>query len=813
MRFARCVSAVPAVLCSLLAACGGGGGGSGSSSSGGSPPVNTTPPTATISAVAPAQRVTNQPVTFTGTGTTVTSGALTYSWNFGDGTTGTGAVASHSYSTHGDYTVTLTVRDAGGLTTTATQSISLLAPPATPTVVALPVAGTPNSIIQLTAAATDPQGGALTYTWDFGDGSTGTGATSSHAYSAPGNFTVRATATNALGLSSTSSPVGVAIAWLPISARPNLFILNAGHLTGQTMFAGTAFIEPNGLPYTLEYDFGDGATTTVSDANRRVHHTYASAGTYTVRTIARSAAGENTSFQRTVEVQAPPAMPPVVTSNTLEPFCSGPFCGAADAASYSGSGLGVWRYHNPANTDATVDVSIGNLREGLSATLVFSNGRKLPTSLPSPGTQKLAGSSHESMQESNRRFAQSLARGGIAPGAAPAPNVVQAAAPPVGATRTWREMPYTGQTYNMRVVATCTFSTGRNAVIWLDADQLESGAISPARGEELAATLCGPHGAYERLIALTGEDLWGPAAAASPHLIQDTPELQDLHIVAPGVPASTPFSGYFAAFNMNTTAFDPTSNAALSVVLNGGVLASRGAEDPTTRNTMIHELRHLANFYQRSLARGAYHATWLEEMSAMLAEDLISPLTSPQSRTSSRIAGYASWTAGFDLLGWTHPQGQSYNMAGAFGAFLHRRYGAGLDVELKTLCADSGSPESSYDCIDDYITRHGGVGFEDEFARMGASTLGFSPGTHLPAGFGYPGLVIADAPLEPVSNFYAESPFNPAPLPVTPVFGRTMQTFSRDYIDAGQTTFHRTGVVVPAGTTLLVVVAGPPPQP
>jgi hypothetical protein len=42
---------------------------------------------------------------------------------------------------------------------------------------------------RFTAAATDPDGDTLTYRWDFGDGSTGTGALVEHAYSSAGTYT------------------------------------------------------------------------------------------------------------------------------------------------------------------------------------------------------------------------------------------------------------------------------------------------------------------------------------------------------------------------------------------------------------------------------------------------------------------------------------------------------------------------------------------------------------------------------------------------------------------------------------------------
>ncbi|MEV8419132.1 carbohydrate-binding protein, partial [Streptomyces niveus] len=50
--------------------------------------------------------------------------ALTYSWNFGDGTTSTAANPSHTYTTNGTFRPTLTVRDPEGLTGTASLVVT-----------------------------------------------------------------------------------------------------------------------------------------------------------------------------------------------------------------------------------------------------------------------------------------------------------------------------------------------------------------------------------------------------------------------------------------------------------------------------------------------------------------------------------------------------------------------------------------------------------------------------------------------------------------------------------------------------------------
>jgi PKD repeat protein len=67
-------------------------------------------------------------------------GALTHHWEFGDGTTATGATVSKTYAQSWTYTVTLTVTDLAGaastVTTTVTTTVNVVDVPPTATLVA-----------------------------------------------------------------------------------------------------------------------------------------------------------------------------------------------------------------------------------------------------------------------------------------------------------------------------------------------------------------------------------------------------------------------------------------------------------------------------------------------------------------------------------------------------------------------------------------------------------------------------------------------------------------------------------------------------
>jgi PKD repeat protein len=129
--------------------------------------------------------------------------ALTYAWTFGDGATGSGVTASHIYAAAGTYTVTLTVTDAGGRSSTLAQPVTVGAN--LPPVAEFSATAVGASVTVDASGSSDPEGSALTYAWAFGDGATGSGVTASHTYASAGNHTVTLTVTDSAGGTATLS--------------------------------------------------------------------------------------------------------------------------------------------------------------------------------------------------------------------------------------------------------------------------------------------------------------------------------------------------------------------------------------------------------------------------------------------------------------------------------------------------------------------------------------------------------------------------------------------------------------------------------
>ena len=134
---------------------------------------------------------------FTSTSTTSPSGQSIsgYQWNFGDGQTGTGQTANHTYATAGTYQATLTVSTGNGhCTDQVTQTVTVSAAPNASFTATTVCQGDPT---QFTSTAS---GGQINgYQWNFGDGQTGNGQTVSHSYAQPGTYNVTHTIQTAGG--------------------------------------------------------------------------------------------------------------------------------------------------------------------------------------------------------------------------------------------------------------------------------------------------------------------------------------------------------------------------------------------------------------------------------------------------------------------------------------------------------------------------------------------------------------------------------------------------------------------------------------
>ncbi len=146
--------------------------------------------------------------TFDGTGSSAPGGSIvSWSWDFGDGSSGSGSVVTHTYGAPGTYTVTLTVTDNNGLTDSDSQPVTVgtLVPP---------TASFTHSCTTLLiflfcsfngSGSSSPNGPITDWAWNFGDGSTGSGATTTHLYVGGGPFTVTLTVTDSAGLTGSTS--------------------------------------------------------------------------------------------------------------------------------------------------------------------------------------------------------------------------------------------------------------------------------------------------------------------------------------------------------------------------------------------------------------------------------------------------------------------------------------------------------------------------------------------------------------------------------------------------------------------------------
>ena len=120
--------------------------------------------------------------------------------------TATSSATSHTYSANGTYTTGVTETDSNGTTAATTHPVTVVAGDIGPSAA---FTSTPTGLVVAFSGSTstDIDGTVASYSWNFGDSTTGTGATPSHTYATAGLYTVVLMVTDNAGATGTISHV------------------------------------------------------------------------------------------------------------------------------------------------------------------------------------------------------------------------------------------------------------------------------------------------------------------------------------------------------------------------------------------------------------------------------------------------------------------------------------------------------------------------------------------------------------------------------------------------------------------------------
>jgi PKD repeat protein len=254
----------------------------------------------------PASPLDHQPVLFdASTSTSNPSNPIaSVTWDFGDGSSGSGVQATHTFNTPGTYFVKLTIGDAVGRTASTSQQIDVGAG-AGPAVSFTTSPSDPRvgEVVNFNASTTVPAPGRTirSYAWDFGDGEqkTTTTSTTTHDYQRVGSFTVTLTVTDDAGRTASGS-VSITIA----ADTPTAAFTWAQAVPSSThtiIFDASSSSAISGRTITsYSWNFGDGKPPGSGPAPT---HQYDAAGAYTVTLTVTDSAGKTgrTSSQVTVQ--------------------------------------------------------------------------------------------------------------------------------------------------------------------------------------------------------------------------------------------------------------------------------------------------------------------------------------------------------------------------------------------------------------------------------------------------------------------------------------------------------------------------------
>jgi len=260
----------------------------------------------TLFSVSTGQVVMNVPVTFDASASTPSGGATaisSFTWNFGDSTSGNGRVVAHTFTAAGEFNVTLTTVDNLSRPSTFSRliAVGVSKPPAgdwtwSPSAVVV------GATINFNAGAIQPDSGRtiVQRLWDFGDGTTESdrSPTTTHVFRQANTFKVTLTAIDDAGQQLIVSHDIVVGTGNPV---PSFTVSPATPAVGQNVSFDASPTQVFGAVITsYQWTFGDGNSSTNGP---QTSNTYTAASTYTVSLTVTDSLGRRGTFSSPVTVK------------------------------------------------------------------------------------------------------------------------------------------------------------------------------------------------------------------------------------------------------------------------------------------------------------------------------------------------------------------------------------------------------------------------------------------------------------------------------------------------------------------------------
>jgi PKD repeat protein len=292
--------------------------------------VENNPPTAMAKAQSTGLVFT--PIVFDGTGSSdpdyLVDGleVLNYTWDFGDGSTGYGATATHSFTAARKYTVTLNVSD-GGPGSWSTDSLDVNISDREP--VAVFDIDTPinngtyqkdTEVVFNASRSRDEAPAMLNFTWDFGDNSEyGYEAVVSHVYTTGGLFTVTLTVTDPGGQQNTNAK-DILINNPPSANISSPVDNQVYYTTDSILFSSNGSFDPDDNPLTFQWTDNQ-VPGTVLSTSPFFSKTLTLTGRHVITLTVFDGKGP-ASFaydQVTIEIALKQNLPPTLTGGAVDP--------------------------------------------------------------------------------------------------------------------------------------------------------------------------------------------------------------------------------------------------------------------------------------------------------------------------------------------------------------------------------------------------------------------------------------------------------------------------------------------------------------